>query len=219
MRSSDLDSETESSEDEKGATTSATKQRGAKLPPWMAKSRALEEFGNEASLATTTATTTQPTTLTTDVNQPGEMANPAGEAVPNSDSSDESEVDEEREAKMRAMAAKFNPTQIYGEQENEEDKAKKEDEEEGFAFGFLGGQKKEEKKEEKKKKLYNREGRVPKYLPEESGLEGPGFYKEGPLKGLSKMYQQIQGLRQRPKEANKPQFVEVSAEHVPPKQM
>ena len=71
MRSSDLDSETESSEDEAGPS----RERGAKLPPWMAKSAATEQLA-------TTDTSTKPTTSATTVNQPGEMVNPAGEAVP-----------------------------------------------------------------------------------------------------------------------------------------
>lgn len=61
MRSSDLDSETESSEDEKEEPGSS-RERGARLPPWMAKSTV------EADI---TATTTKPTTTATDVNQPG----------------------------------------------------------------------------------------------------------------------------------------------------
>ena len=158
------------------------------------------------------------------------MENPAGEALPMSSSS-ESEEDEERAAKIRAMAAKFNPASIYGdtdtsfgEKKADEKKVEdKDDEEESFSFGFLAGQKKDEATTEagkpaKKKQLYNREDRIPKYLPEESGLEGPGIHKDGPLKGLPKFWQQQSGLRQRPKESNKPQFVEVSVDHVPPSQ-
>ena len=203
-------------------TAGTSRERGAKLPPWMAKS------ANSEQLATTD-TTTKPTSSATTVNQPGEMVNPAGEAVPMSSSS-ESEEDEERAAKMRAMAAKFNPAQIYGEatvekkDDKKSEKEEKENEDEGFSFGFLGGSDKKSgsssKSEEisKSKKLYNREGKTPKYLPEDSGLEGQGFHKDGPLKGLPKVWQQVAGLRQRPKEANKPQFVEVPIEHLPPEQ-
>merc|ERR1712157_268128 len=128
MRSSDLDSETESSEDD---TAGTSRERGAKLPPWMAKSANTEQLA-------TTDTTIKPTSSATTVNQPGEMINPAGEAVPMSSSS-ESEEDEERAAKMRAMAAKFNPAQIYGEATVEKKDGKK-------------SEKKKEKKLKKKKK-------------------------------------------------------------------
>ena len=209
FRSSDLDSETESSEEDEAQTS---RERGAKLPPWMAKSATAE------TVSTATTFSTRQTKVTTDVNQPGEMENPAGEALPMSSSS-ESEEDEERAAKIRAMAAKFNPTSIYGDTPVEKKVDEKEDEDESFSFGFLAGKKKEEKGEiAKGKQLYNREDRTPKYLPEESGLDGPGIHKEGPLKGLSKYWSQQHGLRQRPKESNKPQFVEVPVEHIPPSQ-
>ena len=77
---------------------------------------------------------------------------------------------------------------------------------EAFSFDFLGG---EDHTKTKPKKLYDRSSKVPKYLPQDDAQKGPGFHKEGPLKGLPKHWKQEQGLRQRPREDRKPQFVEV----------
>lgn len=233
FKSSDLDSdETE----ESGGEDAEPRERGGRLPPWMAQAR--------DKLDPTTLTSTSMTTNATSVNQPGEMVNPAGEAIPMSSSS-ESEEDEEREQRRLAMAAKFNPSAVYGEATivkapelnlppSQPQKARewsmygssaaansssaKEIAEEGetFSFDLLGGG--EPAVVSKKKRLYDRKGETPKYLPEESALQGIGIHKEGPLKGLTKHWQQQTGLRQRPKETFDQQFVEVSEAHLPPQQ-
>lgn len=218
FRSSDHDSETASSDDDAEKEAGTSKERGAKLPAWMRVGKTELEIHGEPA----TNTNTRPTTKFTNVNQPGEMVNPAGEALPISSSS-ESEEDEERAAKMRAMAARFNPSAIYDtpaeKTDKEKDTKKVEGDDASFSFGFLDGENKNKDTTlAQKPKLYNREGKTPKYVPEEGGPEGPGIHKDGPLKGLPKFWQQQSGLRQRPKEANKPQFVEISEEYIAPSQ-
>jgi len=237
FKSSDLDSdETEESDNEE-----EKRQRGSRLPPWMAKA-------NE-TLDPRTLTSTVMNASATNINQPGEMINPAGEEVQISSSS-ESEEDEERAERRRAMAAKFNPNSIYGEATitaapeikkpaarqrvkewsmygtaaNAMDSDIRAEEGDTFSFDHIGrkddGQNASENAESiaNKKKLFGRKGETPKYLPEESGLQGVGIHKEGPLKGLPKHWQQQTGLRQRPKETYEQQFVEVSEDHLPPAQ-
>ena len=234
MRSSDQDSETDTEdEDEK-----EPRQRGARSLPYMPKM----QYGGTEDITTTT---TMDTSQATNVNQPGEMINPAGEAlqVSSSDSSD-SETEEQKERRLK-MAAKFNPAHIYGESTVQKPAAPASEDpnqpgpsssghatgqkkveirrfdgrtettmvseggagdSEAFSFDFLGG---EDHTKTKPKKLYDRSSKVPKYLPQDDAQKGPGFHKEGPLKGLPKHWKQEQGLRQRPREDRKPQFVEV----------
>jgi len=237
FKSSDLDSdETEESDNEE-----EKRQRGSRLPPWMAKA-------NE-TLDPRTLTSTVMNASATNINQPGEMINPAGEEVQISSSS-ESEEDEERAERRRAMAAKFNPNSIYGEATitaapeikkpaarqrvkewsmygtaaNAMDSDIRAEEGDTFSFDHIGRKDESKNASENaesianKKKLFGRKGETPKYLPEESGLQGVGIHKEGPLKGLPKHWQQQTGLRQRPKETYEQQFVEVSEHHLPPAQ-
>ena len=198
------------------------------------------QYGGSETL---TQTSTQADQMAaTDVNQPGEMVNPAGETIEASSSSDssDSETEEQKERRLK-MAAKFNPANIYGADTVVEPAAKSEPKkvqirrfdgrtdttvaevaEDGFGFDFLGGADKTpnvtmtegagpsgaSKQVTKKAKLYDRSKYVPDHLPQEP--QGPGIHKEGPLKGISKMWKQEQGLRQRPRESAQQQFVEVS---------
>lgn len=237
FKSSDLDSDETESEDE----SSEKRQRGSRLPPWMAKAT--------ETMDPKTLTTTVMNASATNINQPGEMINPAGEEVQISSSS-ESEEDEERAERRRAMAAKFNPNAIYGESTisaapdikkpaarkservkewsmygtaaNAQDSDIRAEEGDTFSFDFSAKANAETNAETTiaaKKKLFGRKGETPKYLPEEAGPgQGVGIHKEGPLKGLPKHWQQQTGLRQRPRETYEQQFVEVSEDHLPPTQ-
>ena len=227
FRSSDHDSE--SSEEEEAEP----RERGAKRLPYMPQM----EYGGTEKLTQTS--TTQDQMASTDVNQPGEMVNPAGQTIEASSSSDssDSETEEQKERRLK-MAAKFNPANIYGADtvvdskkaepkkvqirrfDGRTDTTVAEVAEDGFGFDFLGGADKTpnvvvtdqagpsgSKEVKKKAKLYDRSKYIPSELPQESS--GPGIHKEGPLKGISKMWKQEQGLRQRPKESAQQQFVEV----------
>ncbi|CAG5112079.1 Oidioi.mRNA.OKI2018_I69.chr2.g6335.t1.cds [Oikopleura dioica] len=237
FKSSDLDSDETESEDE----SAEKRQRGSRLPPWMAKAT--------ETMDPKTLTTTVMNASATNINQPGEMINPAGEEVQISSSS-ESEEDEERAERRRAMAAKFNPNAIYGESTisaapdikkpaarkservkewsmygtaaNAQDSDIRAEEGDTFSFDFSAKPNEETSTEATiaaKKKLFGRKGETPKYLPEEGGPgQGVGIHKEGPLKGLPKHWQQQTGLRQRPRETYEQQFVEVSEDHLPPTQ-
>lgn len=146
FRSSDHDSETES-EDE------APRERGAKNLPYLPQM----QYGGSETL--TQASTQADQMAATDINQPGEMVNPAGETIEASSSSDssDSETEEQKERRLK-MAAKFNPANIYGADTVVEPAKKAEPKkvqirrfdgrtdttvaevaEDGFGFDFLGG--------------------------------------------------------------------------------